>query len=178
MAILGSMIALLFAAFMAASPFIATAQPQPPNSAQIAVVGAAITAALAGLGIWTAIGVFRLRSWARTSILIFAGFLGAWSAIVLLVTMVIPLPREITGGAGQSFRSIMELMFGIPLAIAVWWLIQFNARSTKAEQNQPSPIPFDQGILMYLTVGFSTILAAVAIYFLMRNRPAFVRADS
>jgi len=92
--------------------------------------------------------------------------------------MVIPLPREITGGAGQSFRSIMELMFGIPLAIAVWWLIQFNARSTKAEQNQPSPIPFDQGILMYLTVGFSTILAAVAIYFLMRNRPAFVRADS
>jgi len=52
-AILGSMIALLFAAFMAASPFIAPAQPQPPNSAQIAVVGAAITAALAGLGIWT-----------------------------------------------------------------------------------------------------------------------------
>jgi len=56
--------------------------------------------------------------------------------------MVIPLPREITGGAGQSFRSIMELMFGIPLAIAVWWLIQFNARSTegRAKSAKPDPI--------------------------------------
>ncbi|HEY3746405.1 MAG TPA: hypothetical protein VGL17_09205, partial [Gemmatimonadaceae bacterium] len=114
MAILGSMFALLLAAFMAASPFIATAQPKPPYSTQIAIVASAITVALAGLGIWTAIGVFRLRSWARTSILIFAGFLGAWAAITLLVTMVMPLPPEITGGTRQTFHSITALGFGIP----------------------------------------------------------------
>ncbi len=289
-AILGSMFALLLAAFMAASPLIATAQPKPPYGTQIAIAAAVITAALAALGIWTAVGVFRLRSWARTSILIFAGFLGAWTALTLFVTMVMPLPPQLTAGTGQTFRSSMALMFGIPLAIAVWWLIQFNAKSTKAafasavaesasprplsiliigwtaivggvgcllwvpirlpaflfgvtftgwmagiiygifgalslyigkgllglrerarllaigwfvfglvhmcvvtlvpsvrqrmfevqrtfELNQQNPVPLDQGVLMYMTVGFSTVLAAAAIYFLIRNRAAFDRSD-
>jgi len=276
---------------MAASPLIATAQPKPPYGTQIAIAAAAITAALAALGIWTAIGVFRLRSWARTSILIFAGFLGAWSALTLLATMVVRMPPDITAGTRQTFRSSMALMFGIPLAIAVWWLIQFNAKSTKAafaspvpgpasprplsisimgwagivgavgcflwvpirlpaflfgvaftgwtagmiygifgalslyigkglldlregarllgigwfvfgfvhmgvvtlvpsvrqrmfevqrtfELNQQNPMPLDQGVLMYMTVGVSTVLAAAAIYFLIRNRAAFARANS
>jgi hypothetical protein len=290
-AILGSMFALLLAAFMAASPFIATAQPKTPYSTQIAVVAAAITAALAALGIWTAIGVFRLRAWARMSILPFAGFLGAWAALALIVTMLMPMPPEISAGARQTFRGIAALMFGIPLAIAVWWLIQFNALSTKAafaspviegasprplsisiigwtgivggvgcllwipirlpaflfgvtfngwtagviyglfgalslyigkglldlrerarllaigwfvfgfvhmcvvtlvpsvrqrmfevqrtiNPNQQYPRPIDQGVLMYLMVAFTTILAATAIWFLVRNRAAFVRANS
>jgi hypothetical protein len=290
-AIFGSIITLVMAAFMAASPFIATTQPQPPYATQIAIVAAAIALALAGLGFWTAIDVFRLRPWARTSILIFAGFLGAWSAICLLVMMVVPMPPQLNAGMGQTIHVVTLVMFGIPLAIAIWWLIQFNAQSTKAafaspvaeaasvrplsitiigwtdivggvgcllwipirlpaflfgatfngwtagviyglfgalslyvgkglldlresarllaigwfgfglvhmcvvtlvpsvrhrmfemqrtfEQNQQSQIPFDQGMLMYLTVGFSTILAAAAIYFLIRNRAPFVRASA
>jgi hypothetical protein len=290
-AIAGSLIALLFAAILAATPLIVIGQAQPPKAMpQIVIVVEAIFAALAGLGIWTAIGVFRLRSWARTSMLIFAGFFGAWAALTLLVTMVMPLPQELTAGTGQ-FRGMMALIFGIPLAIAAWWLIQFNTQSTKAafaspvaegasprplsisiigwtgivggaspflliplplpvflfgatfngwtagviyglfgalllyigkglldlrerarllaigwfvfgfvhmcvvtlvpsvrqrmfeaqktfELNQPNPMPLDQGVLMYLTVGFATVLAAVAIYFLIRNRAAFVRASS
>jgi hypothetical protein len=53
----------------------------------------------------------------------------------------------------------------------------FEAQKT-FELNQPNPMPLDQGVLMYLTVGFATVLAAVAIYFLIRNRAAFVRASS
>jgi hypothetical protein len=291
-AILGSLITLLFAAMLAASPYMPTPQPQPPHIAEIAIVVAAIFAALAGLGIWTAIGLFRLRSWARTSILVFAGFLGAWSALAMLVTMVIPTPPELNGGMGRTFLNVfIAVTFGTPLAIAIWWLIQFNAQSTKAAftsavtetgsrrplsisiigwtgviggaatflwipvrlpaflfgatfngwsagvvyglfgalllyigkgllelrerarllaigwfvfgfvhtcvvtfvppvrqrmlemqrtlmVNQPTAVPFDQGILIYVTVAIATILTAVGIYFLIRNRPAFVRADS
>jgi hypothetical protein len=285
------MIALLFAVILAASPMITIGQPPPPYAAQMGIVMAAIAAALGGLGIWTAIGVFRLRAWARMSILIFAGFLGAWAALALIVTMVMPMPPEITAGPRQTFRGIAALMFGIPLGITVWWLIQFNAQSTKAafaspvpeaasprplsvsiigwtgivggvgcliwipirlpaflfgmtfngwtagivyglfgalwlyigkglldlrerarllaigwfvfglvhtcvialvpsvrermfemqrtiNPNQQYPTPIDQGALMYLMIAFTTILAATAIWFLVRNRAAFGRADS
>jgi hypothetical protein len=282
-AIFGSIITLVMAAFMAASPFIATTQPQPPYATQIAIVAATIAIALAGLGFWTAIDVFRLRPWARTSILIFAGFLGAWSAICLLVMMVMPMPPQLNAGLGQTIHVVALVMFGIPLAIAIWWLIQFNAQSTKAafasavpgpasprplsisimgwagivgavgcllwipirlpaflfgltftgwtagvvyglfgalslyigkglldlrekarllaiawfafgfvpsvrqrmfevqrtlDPNHQNPMPLEQGVLLYMTFAFAAVLVATAIYFLNRNRAAFVRASS
>jgi hypothetical protein len=290
-AVVGSMIVLLFAVLLIVTPSITIGQPPPPYAAQIGIVAGAIAAALAGLGIWTAVDLFRLRPWARMSILIFAGFLGAWAALALIVTMVMPLPTELTAGTGQIFRTSMAVGFGTPLAIAVWWLIQFNAKSTKAafaspvpeaasprplsvsiigwtgivgglgcliwipirlpaflfgmtfngwtagivyglfgalwlyigkglldlrerarllaigwfvfglvhtcvitlvpsvrermfemqrtiNPNQQYPTPIDQGALMYLMIAFTAILAATAIWFLVRNRAAFVRAGS
>ncbi|HEX9085558.1 MAG TPA: hypothetical protein VF836_12540, partial [Gemmatimonadaceae bacterium] len=97
-AILGSILALLLAGILVATPFIATAQPQPPNGAQFAIAGAAIFAALAGFGIWTSVGLFRLRSWARASILVIAGFVAAFSIFGLLVSLAVPLPPETTAG--------------------------------------------------------------------------------
>jgi hypothetical protein len=44
--------------------------------------------------------------------------------------------------------------------------------------NQQYPRPIEQGMLMYLMVAFTTILAATAIWFLVRNRAAFVLANS
>src|ERR1700674_1708100 len=130
-AIMGSILALLLAVFSTASLFIETAKPQPPNSAQFVIAGAVMFAALAGIGIWTSVGLFRLRSWARTSILVFAGFLAAGSLFSLLISMAVPIPPEITATTEQSFRRVMAIIFGVPLAIGVWWLIQFNTRSTK-----------------------------------------------
>ena len=174
-AILGSIITLVLAAFMAASPFIATTQAQPPYMAQIAIVAAAITAALAGLGIWTAIGVLRLRSWARTSILIFAGFLAAWSALTLLVTMAVPTPPELTAGTGQIFRTSMVVGFGTPLAIAVWWLIQFNAKSTKAAFASPVPEAVSPRPLSISIIGWTAIVGGVGCLLWIPIRlPAFL----
>ena len=290
-AILGSLFVLLVAGMVVASLFIGPAQAQPPNTAQFAIAGAASFVALAGIGIWTSVGLFRLRSWARTSILVFAGFLAACSIFGLLMTMAMPIPPEMTAGTGPSFRRVMAAMFGIPLAIAVWWLIQFNTRSTKAAfaspipeaasprpmsitviawalivgtasclflipthmpvflfgaifngwiagviyalfaalslyigkglldlrerarvlaigwfgfwfvhmalvtlvpslrqrmlelqralvQNQPNPIAFDQGMMTNVMLGFTAIVVASAIWFLIRNRAAFVRAEN
>jgi hypothetical protein len=290
-AILGSIFALLLAAVLVASPYIAPPQSQPPNSAQVVIAGAVMFAALAGIGIWTSVGIFRLRPWARTAILVFAGFLAAISIFSLLITMAVPMPPEMTAGTEHIFRRVVAVMFGIPLAIAVWWLIQFNTQSTKAafaspiaesasprplsitviawasivggasclfpmltrtpaflfgaifngwiagvfyaffaalslyigkglldlrerarvlaigwfgfsfvhlsfitlvpsvrqrmlelqrtfEQNQQTPIPFDQGMLMNVIFAFSAILSAGAIWFLIRSRAAFVRAEN
>jgi hypothetical protein len=290
-AILGSIFALLLAVLSVASLFIKTPQPRPPNSAQFVIAGAAMFAALAGIGIWTSVGLFRLRSWARTSILVFAGFLAACSAFSLLLTMAVPIPPEFTAGTEHTIRRVMAVMFGIPLAIAVWWLIQFNTQSTKTAfaspiaegasrtplsitiiawasiiggascligilarmpaflfgavlngwaagvlyalfaaislyigkglldlrerarllaigwcafsflhmglvtlvpplrqrmfelqralaQNQKNPIAFDQGMFMNVIFAFSAVLVGSAIWFLIRNRAAFVRAES
>ena len=290
-AIFGSILALLFAGLAIASLFMVTAPPQPPNSAQSVIGGAGTIAAFAVVGIWTSVGLFRLRSRARTSILIFAGFLAGCSIFALLMTMVVPIPPATTAATEQTFRRMMAVMFGVPLAIAVWWLIQFNTQSTKAAfaspagaaafprplsitliawativgaasllfpilgrmpvflfgaiingwiavviyaffaalslyigkglldlrerarvvaigwftfslvhvslvalvpslrqrmfelqrsvvQNQPNPIPFDQGVFTNVLLGLAAIMAAIAIWFLIRNRAAFVRAEN
>jgi hypothetical protein len=287
----GSLFTLLLAALSIGSLFMETTKPQPPNSAQFVIVSAVMITLLGALGIWTAVGLFRMRSWARTSIVIFAGFLAATSLFSLLLTMAIPIPPEFSAGTGQIFRRVMAGMFGIPLAIAVWWLVQFNTQSTKAafaspidedasmtplsitiigwltlfgsassllfvllrvpaflfgasftgwsagaiyllfaalsvyigkglldlreqarivaigwfafgfihlsfvtlvpsvrerlfavqrtlEANQPNPIPLDQGMMMNVILGFSALLAVAAIWFLIRNRAAFVRTAS
>ncbi len=292
-AIVGSIFALLVMATSVASLLMGATKPQSPNSAQFVVGSAALFAAFAGFGIWTSVGLFRLRSWARVSILVFAGFLAAMSIFSLLISIVAPIPSNYPADALRIFHRVITVMFGIPLAIAVWWLIQFNTQSTKAafaspvtalalqrpmsitviawalivggascliliptsmplvlfgasfngwiarviyaifaalslylgkglldlrerarvfaigwcgfwfvhaglvtlvpplrqrmfelrrelEQNQPTPnqIPFDQGMFMNVMFGFTAILVASAIWFLLRNRTAFVRAEN
>jgi hypothetical protein len=166
-AILGSIIALLFAAGAVASLFIQPAQPQPPNSAQFVIAGTAMFAVLAGLGIWTSVGLFRLRSWARTSILVFAGFLAACCILALLGTMAMPVPPEMTGGTGQTFRLVIAVMFGIPLAIAVWWLVQFNTRSTKAAFASPLPEAAPLRPISITVIGWGLIVGTASCLFLI-----------
>jgi hypothetical protein len=131
-AILGSIFALVFAALAVASLFMETTQPQPPNSAPFVVAGALMFVTFACIGFWTSVGLFRLRPWARTAILVFAGFLAVSSIFTLLITIAVPLPADISADTGHTIRRLMAGMFGIPLVIAIWWLIQFNTLSTKA----------------------------------------------
>ena len=129
----GSIIMLLFAVLAIASLFTVAPRPQPPNTPQLVIAGAAMCAAFAVIGVWTSVGLIRLRSWARTSILIFAGFLVVSCILSLLMSMAVPIPPEFA----ENFRLIMTVMFGIPVAIGVWWLIQFNTPSTKAAFASP-----------------------------------------
>jgi hypothetical protein len=131
-AILGSIVALLGAVAMAASTFVKSGQPLPPNGTQFLIANAVMLVLFAGVGIWTSVGLFRLRPWARISILACAAVLAAGSVFCLVITMLVPIPPEFGASTVSIFRRTMLTMFGIPLVIAVWWLIQFNTRSTKA----------------------------------------------
>jgi hypothetical protein len=174
-AILGSIFALLLAVLSVASLFIEKPQSQPPSSAQFVIAGAAMFAALAGIGIWTSVGLFRLRSWARTSILVFAGFLAACSIFGLVMTMAVPMPPEMTAGTEQLFRRVIAVMFGLPLAIAVWWLIQFNTRSTKAAFASPVAEPASQRPLSITVIAWALIVGGGSCLFLILIRtPVFL----
>ena len=174
-AILGSIFVLLLAALSVTSLFIETTQPQPPNSPQFVIAGAAMFVALAGFGIWTSVGLFRLRSWARTSILVIAGFLAAGSIFSLVISMAVPMPPEITASTEHIVRRTMAAMFGIPLAIAVWWLIQFNTPSTKAAFASPIAGPASPRPLSITIIGWVSILGVASCLFAILTRtPAFL----
>jgi hypothetical protein len=174
-AILGSILALLFAAGAVASLFIETTQPQPPNSAQLVIAGVAMISALAGIGIWTSIGLFRLRSWARTSTLVFAGFLAAGCIFSLPLTMAMPTSPTYSASTDYVVRRVMAAMFGIPLVIAVWWLFQFNTQSTKAAFASPIAEPVPPRPLSISVIAWSCIFGgATCLVPLLTRTPAFL----
>ena len=163
---LGSILALLFAVLMVASLFMEPPQSQPRPRVQDVITAAVAFTILAGLGIWTSAGLFRLRSRARTSILVFAGFLAATSMVGLLVSMALPMPPKYSVETAQTLRQTMAVFFGIPIAIGVWWLIQFNTSSTKAAfASSPaetvSPRPLSITIIAWASIlgGVSSLLA-------------------
>ena len=170
--ILGSIVALLLAVLSVASLFIETPQPQHP---QFVIAGAAMFTALAGIGIWTSVGLFRLRSWARTSILVFAGFLAAGSIFNLVISMAVPIPPEFTAGTAHTFRRTMAVMFGVPLAIGVWWLIQFNTQSTKAAFASPIAEPASPRPLSITAIAWVSIVGGASCLFpILARMPAFL----
>lgn len=133
-AILGSVLTFFFAVTMIAAAFVETPQPQPPGYAGFAVGSAIVLIGLALLGLFTAVGLLQLRAWARTSILVFAGFLAVMSLLMLVGVsiMQLPAPPGTDPAAAGAMRAMMLVMFAVPLGVAIWWLVQFNRPSIVA----------------------------------------------
>jgi hypothetical protein len=133
--IIGSAFTLLAAAGMMVGAFVtpaqAPAQPQVPHMAALASAMAAILVGLAALGMWTAVGLFKLRSWARLSILVFAGFMTVGSLFTGVTMALAPMPPGIDPSTMRMIRPMMVATYAAPLAIGIWWLVQFNTRTTK-----------------------------------------------
>lgn len=95
-----------------------------------------ITALLCALFVvFTGIQVMRLRNWARVSMLVIAGcllFFGLIGMIVMFVSAFVTIPMEPTVPQGLLF-TILGVTYGIPSAIAIWWLILFTRRSVVAQ---------------------------------------------
>jgi hypothetical protein len=174
-AILGSIFTLVFASLAVASLFIETTQPQPPNNTSFVLMGSLMFVAFACLGFWTAVGLFRLDPWARTSILVFAGFLAAGSAFTLLMIMILPLPANMSAVTGHTIRRVMIGVLGIPMLIAIWWLIQFNRQSTKAAFASSIAGPASVRPLSITIIAFGCILGGVSFLFAILARvPAYL----
>ena len=139
------------------------------------VIGVAMGVLFAGLGvfgIWTAVGIFRRRAWARISILVFAALLVFMGASALLAILVMPFPSppgvSVSARAMQNVRWAIAASYGALALIGAWWLVLFNTRATKQyfaerEPARESARPLSIGIIgWYLLTGAAgTALAAV-----------------
>jgi hypothetical protein len=81
------------------------------------------------------IQVIRLRNWARISLLVIAGlmlFFGVMGIVVIFVTLFVSTPAE--PRISQGFlAAILAVIYGIPTAISIWWLILFTRRPVVAQ---------------------------------------------
>ncbi len=94
------------------------------------------------LALWaivTAIGLFRLRNWARISILVLSGFVAVSTAFALVaLTSVLPVMmntqvRDLPPGM-STFRTVMVIaVIVVPFGCAIWWLILFARKSVRLQ---------------------------------------------
>jgi hypothetical protein len=177
-AIVGSVVTLLFAGLMVASAYIPEAQI-PSSYRGIVMWAAAAFVTLAALGGWTAVGLFRMRDWARTSILVFAGIMATLSLLSLVLVMVIPLPP--TPGAtpnapsASTMRSVMAAFYGGPLVIGVWWLVLFNKKSIKEAFRAGAPSEASRRPLSVSIIGWWNVVGgAICLIPATMSMPAFI----
>jgi hypothetical protein len=174
-AIVGSLCALALGVLTFAALFAAPRPGAPENSVVVGVCTAVLFLALAGMGIWTSVGLFRLRSWARTSVLIFAAFLAVACVFGFAITMLAPLPARVSGPERESFRLFMGTAFGVPILIAAWWLVQFNSPSTAAAFARPVAGTAAQRPISVTVIAVMMITSAAAFLFPLLGRgPIFL----
>ena len=118
--------------------------PPPAWMAAFSYGSCACFLLLAGWDIVTMIGMFRLRRWARYSILIIGGGLaaiGLLSALGLLAALAMPMPATPGMDATQAHSlqtaarvgvAVIAVLFAAMMAIGVWWLVYFNLKSVRA----------------------------------------------
>jgi len=154
--ILGSLLELLFAFGAVAAGFVehsqfgsggngaAKAGVTIPAWLPVFMYGfGAVFVALAVWGIVTSIGLFRLRRWARYSVLVIGGclaLLGLPSMLMMLVLAAVPLPlpSSIDPSQVHSVQTVTRVMFGVIAAgygvisaIGISWLVYFNRKNVR-----------------------------------------------
>lgn len=101
-------------------------------------VEAVIFGGVAVLGIATGVDLFRLRRWARISLLVFAAFLCLTGFTAGLVMLVMPFPAP--AGAPADFAKTMTAVragvagfYFLLLALGAWWIWLFTRPGVKAQ---------------------------------------------
>ncbi|MGP8173962.1 MAG: hypothetical protein ACLP7O_05375 [Terracidiphilus sp.] len=144
--------------------------------------------ALAAWGIVTAVGLFRLRRWARYSMLVIGGLVALFSLVILLVTllmMLVPLPVPANLDASQAHTAqamtkvifgVMAFVHGIICAVGVSWLVYFNRQKVRdAFTGKPGTVVESRRpILISVIAVLNMIGAGFCPMFVFIPLPAFI----
>jgi uncharacterized membrane protein (DUF2068 family) len=122
------------------------APPTAPMPAWIPVYMYCLSVFVICLGVWgivTTIGLFRLRRWARYSILVIGGGLALIGTVSMLVTALLvfvplPLPASADPSQAQTVQGMIKVIFVVVAlfyalvgALGIWWLVYFNRKQVR-----------------------------------------------
>jgi hypothetical protein len=147
--IVGSVLVLLGAAMGLMGVLMAPmtrANPELPHFALVIAGGTvAFIMALGIFGVFSGVGLLRLKNWARVSTLVWAGITVVFAALVLVVFAFAPFPTSSNTSANLSgfVRATVLIFYGMPLAIGIWWLILFNQQVIANQFLQGAGGPLD-----------------------------------
>ena len=125
-------------------PSSPTAPPMQPWMPNLIFVGCAFFVALGVWGILTSIGLFRLRSWARYSVLVIGGGLAGLGLISCLMTLLmlainLPVAAGVDPSQAHQVQAVSKVIFegiavfyAILCILGVSWLVYFNQENTRA----------------------------------------------
>jgi len=193
-AIIGSVLTVLFGGFAILSALVMRTMPNlstPPGQPALPIPPAAIlfgeSLLFVGFGAWgiaSAVGLLKLKNWARICFLVFAGLLCAFSAIgaLSLFAVLLIFPRIAPPQANMP-PGMMTAVFGtmivfalLLVALGIWWLIYFNRLEIKAQfmgegvTIAPSPRPLSITIIAWLFV----VGGLAAPFYLVVSYPAMI----
>ena len=98
-------------------------------------------------GILTGIGLWRLKNWARISMIVFAVLLSVMGGFTGLASFAVPFPAAANGGLDPSAMTTVRIAMGafwlLLLAIGIWWLVFFNRPKVKAQFAHSAPASSD-----------------------------------
>ena len=173
---LGSGLLALLGTIAVVSTYLVPPPPtpgMPPIFMQVVlVVGCLILLGLAGWGMATAAGLFRLKTWARWSMLTFCALWTLFTLAAALMISVIPLPPTpgLPADAVGSIKIFVGVFYGLQAILGGVWLFYFNRPSVRAQfggGGAPGPgpggRPLSISIIAWLLIvgGVSTILFSI-----------------
>jgi hypothetical protein len=175
-AILGSVFTIVGILFGLVGIFIAAtvpnAPPMVPAVRLIATLMMLAFLAVAIFGIASGVGLIRFRNWARIATLVWSGIAAPICLVAISAMLLVPLPETPNSPIPNlALRLIVSVFYGVPLAIASWWLIlftrprviaQFRAAAPAGTNAVPGGVPGDPftAISTLGSAGFPTTLPA------------------
>ena len=130
-ALLGSLLILLFFVLLILVLLFSPGRvPLAPEAKLGLILGLTMFGILGAWGTTTAIGLFRLRNWARISILIFAGFLALMGLFSVPILLLMPPPPSAPPSYG-TVRTVIAAVYGGLGVLGLFWLYYFCRRATR-----------------------------------------------
>jgi hypothetical protein len=155
----------------------------PPLVKPLVIVMMVLFGGLAIFGIFTSVGVLRLKKWARVSMLVWGGVMAAFCGVILLFMAFAPFtPMPADASVSPFLRILICVVYGIPFLIGFWWLFLFNQSGVKEQflavassEDQPAAAPQPRCPLpLAVLAGFSIFSAGFSLLLPFTNFPVNV----